>query len=252
MSFIRTSRYRGFATQTLRNVLVNSPSIFWVQQGAKDLGSQRIADEHQLLLVPARTRLQFANQPRQGEFLAHQICLLVPPKRLKQEALTPAVYTPPLLPLTPLLRQLCLLSLLPQSTAMQQHLLAMWHQQLVELGALTYLYSAVQASVCEQLQQWFLQAPQADHQLDSCAEKLAMSRATLMRRLLSEGTTFRQLLIDCRMNQALTFMQQGMSVTLVPQACGYESEARFRQRFVAHFGVTPLDYFQTLQPTRKV
>ena len=248
MSFIRISRYRGFATQLLRNVLVSSPSIFWVQQGTKELDSHNIADEHHLLLVPARTRLNFANQPRQGEFVAQQISLLAPAKRVTPELTVTTGFKPPLLKLTPLLRQLCLLSLQPQSSAMQQHLLAMWHQQLSELGALTYLYSAAQASVSEQLQHWFMQAPAADHQLELCAKNLAMSRATLIRRLAKEHTTFRQLLLDCRMNHALNLMQQGVSVTLLSHACGYDSEVRFRRRFVSHFGMTPLSYFHTLQP----
>lgn len=258
MSSIRTSCYRGFATQTLRNVLVSAPSVFWVQQGVKVLqtagdaasDTQQVADDHHLLLVPARTRLQFANQPRHGEFVAQQICLLAPVKPSVLASSDAATrFTPPLVAMTPSMRQLCLLSLQPHSDAMQRHLAAMWQQQLAEVGALRYLYSAAQASVSEQLQQLFSSQPAADHQIESHASALAMSRATLIRRLHAEGTSFRQLLRDCRMNHAIGLMQQGQPLALVPAACGYDSDVRFRQRFVAHFGVTPQDYLQTLSPS---
>ena len=259
MSSIRTSCYRGFATQTLRNVLVSAPSVFWVQQGVKVLHTARgepsdtraVADDQHLLLVPARTRLQFANQPRQGEFMAQQLMLLSPVKP-SLLALSDRVtgFVPPLLTMTAALRQLCLLSLEPHSAAMQQQIAALWQQQRAEVGALRYVFSAAQASVSEQLQQLFASNPAADHQIEPHAAMLGMSRATLIRRLHAEGTTFRQLLRDCRMNHALALLQQGQSLLLLPSACGYDSEARFRLRFVDHFGITPQAYVATLQPAK--
>lgn len=260
MSSLRISCYRGFATQTLRNVLVSAPSIFWVQKGVKVLttasrqhtGPTPVADAQHLLLVPARTRLRFANQPRHGEFIAYQIALLVPAKPALL-AVSPqmAAFEPPLLSMTATLRQLCALSIEPHSDAMQSHITAMWQQQLAECGALTYLYCTAQASITEQLQQLFLQNPAADHQIKTHAASLAMSRATLIRRLQAEGSSFRQLLLDCRMNHALALLQRGVPQALLAGACGYDSDIRFRRRFVEHFGMTPQAYQATLQPLRR-
>lgn len=250
MSFLRVHTYKGYATQSLRNVAVTSPSMFWIQRGEKRLASGIVVDEQQLLLVPARSRLTFANLPRQGEFVAQQLSLLAPVKPGLLAASAEHEFAPPLLTVDASLRHLLEFSMAPHSEAVQQSLLALWQQSLAERGALQYLYSAATASVSEQLLQWFQANPAAEHSLVVYAQRLAMGRATLIRKLHAEGCSFRQLLVDCRMNHALALMQQGHSTLMLAPACGYDSESRFRQRFVAHFGMTPQAYQQTLQPTR--
>lgn len=72
------------------------------------------------------------------------------------------------------------------------------------------------------------------------ARLLAMSPATLRRRLASEGQSFSGILRDVRLSQALTLLQAtDRSVEDIAQAVGYESPSRFAVRFRKRFGQSP-------------
>jgi AraC-like DNA-binding protein len=72
------------------------------------------------------------------------------------------------------------------------------------------------------------------------ARLLAMSQATLRRRLASEGQSFSEILRDVRLSQALTLLQAtDRSIQEIAQAVGYESPSRFAVRFRKRFGQSP-------------
>jgi AraC-like DNA-binding protein len=74
------------------------------------------------------------------------------------------------------------------------------------------------------------------------AAALAMSEATLRRRLAEEATSFTALLTDLRMCQALALLQgTDLPVGEVAAAVGYGSPSRFAVRFRARFGLSPRD-----------
>nr|WP_255528512.1 helix-turn-helix transcriptional regulator [Ramlibacter pallidus] len=72
------------------------------------------------------------------------------------------------------------------------------------------------------------------------AERLAMSEATLRRRLGVEGTTFGQVLADARMAQAMTLLQStDRAVSHIAWDVGYASASRFSVRLRDRFGFAP-------------
>lgn len=72
------------------------------------------------------------------------------------------------------------------------------------------------------------------------ADRLALSEATLRRRLASEGTTVGDLLVDLRMSQALLLLQStDQAVNRIALDVGYESPSRFANRFRERFGFPP-------------
>jgi AraC-like DNA-binding protein len=74
---------------------------------------------------------------------------------------------------------------------------------------------------------------------DLCA-RLAVSEATLRRRLAAEGWSFQSLLIDVRMSIAMQLLQSTtLSVLRVAEAVGYQSQSRFAVRFRSRFGFAP-------------
>jgi len=80
--------------------------------------------------------------------------------------------------------------------------------------------------------------------LDWTAERmggeLAMSQATLRRRLAAEGATFTDLVVDARMSSALTLLQAtAQPVADIALSVGYESASRFAIRFRQRFGFAP-------------
>jgi AraC-like DNA-binding protein len=79
-----------------------------------------------------------------------------------------------------------------------------------------------------------------DWTADRMAGELAMSSATLRRRLAAEGTTFADLVVDARMSSALTLLQAtSQSVGGIALLVGYDSASRFAIRFRQRFGFAP-------------
>ena len=71
-------------------------------------------------------------------------------------------------------------------------------------------------------------------------EALAMSEATLRRRLASEGTSLSALLSDVRMSAALVLLQATeRPVAEIALDVGYQSPSRFAARFRERFGYPP-------------
>lgn len=72
------------------------------------------------------------------------------------------------------------------------------------------------------------------------ASELALSEASLRRRLAAEGTSLTQLLVDARMTTALTLLQATTRpVSDIAFSVGYESPSRFAVRFRQRFGFAP-------------
>jgi AraC-like DNA-binding protein len=79
------------------------------------------------------------------------------------------------------------------------------------------------------------------------AHRLAMSEATLRRRLAAESATFCGLLTEIRLAHALALVMTGhQSMLEVALAAGYQSPSRFAAAFRRRFGLTP----STLRATR--
>lgn len=74
----------------------------------------------------------------------------------------------------------------------------------------------------------------------AAAKHLALSEATLRRRLAAEGTGFGDLLTDVRMSSAMVLLQStDHAVNRIALAVGYESASRFAIRFRERFGFPP-------------
>ena len=72
------------------------------------------------------------------------------------------------------------------------------------------------------------------------ARTLAMSEATLRRKLAAEGQGWADLLADQRMCRALGLLQTTrLSVGVIAAEVGYTSASRFAVRFRARFGISP-------------
>ncbi len=82
--------------------------------------------------------------------------------------------------------------------------------------------------------------PAAGWKADQAAATLALSPATLRRRLAGEGVSFSEVLGDVRMIHALTLLQAtSFPIARVAEECGYASPSRFAARFRARFGCAP-------------
>lgn len=71
------------------------------------------------------------------------------------------------------------------------------------------------------------------------AERLGISVATLRRRLAEEGTTFRALVAQNRLERATHLLERGASVTHVAEELGYSDVRAFNRAFKKWQGLTP-------------
>jgi AraC-like DNA-binding protein len=75
------------------------------------------------------------------------------------------------------------------------------------------------------------------------ARKLAVSEATLRRKLAKAGTTLTDVAIDVRMTSALAMLQTSEeNITSIALAVGYDSPSRFALRFRDRFGLSPSEF----------
>lgn len=79
-------------------------------------------------------------------------------------------------------------------------------------------------------------------QQDIVAHRLSLSVATLRRRLESEGTTFRQLVNDHRLSEAVTLLEKGYSVARVSEMLDYSDIRAFNRAFKRWKGETPAKF----------
>ncbi len=79
--------------------------------------------------------------------------------------------------------------------------------------------------------------------IDEAGAALAMSSRTLRRRLAQEGVTYKQLVLDFRMEIATGCLtNQSLSITDVAYTCGYNEYTSFYRAFSRYFGITPKQY----------
>ncbi|OLP47568.1 hypothetical protein BJF91_03960 [Allorhizobium taibaishanense] len=84
------------------------------------------------------------------------------------------------------------------------------------------------------------QDPSSDWSSDALAARLAISPATLRRKLAAQATNLTDILADVRMTAALGLLQStDMPINRIALDVGYESASKFAARFRNRFGLSP-------------
>jgi len=100
--------------------------------------------------------------------------------------------------------------------------------------------SAEVTSVQQRVRELLSASPHNPWTAAQVGHALAMSEATLRRRLMAEGARLSELLVDVRMSLALTLLQATrLPVAQIAMTSGYESPSRFAVRFRQRFGFAP-------------
>lgn len=248
--------FRAEQSQKLRNVRMHSPSIIQIISGSKRLfwkDSAVDVSHSTLLLSDASASLSFENLPQKGRFLSRVFSFhcLPPESMLELSRNNGQGEETPLLSATSGLQDILNALFSFDQYSMSNETRTFWvmglYQQLAELGALHQLFSDVNTLFSQKLSRYLSLSPSEEHALETVAIHFAMSRATLIRKLKQEGTQYREVLAEVRLNHALSLIQSGTrNIALLAQSCGYQSEGRFSQRFKGKFGLTPKDYIKTV------
>ncbi|MGR6873489.1 helix-turn-helix transcriptional regulator [Pseudomonas sp. HK3] len=253
-AIVQTGQFHSVLKQPLHNVLVYAPTIIWVKKGYKQLLWRDNAlefDQKDWLVVPANQYLTFTNMTRHDIFYSQVLTLLEPPPEqwLQDETPLPRSAEPRIKTTEALIYCFNMLTEMADknlSIETQKQLLLGFYQALRETNQLTLLFPNAVSHLSEKIARYLSNSPGEDHKLDIVAAHFSMSRATLIRKLASEGSSFRQILTEIRMGYALSLLQESKSQLDVSLACGYQSQSRFSSRFTQQFGLTPRQYANTL------
>ncbi len=111
---------------------------------------------------------------------------------------------------------------------------------LARAGHDAYL-TAGDSSVAARVRTLIAAAPSRDWKAPHIEQALCMSSATLRRRLQEEGTSFRALLLEARLQHGLMLLQTASRrpVKAIALACGYRSVSSFSRAFAERYGVEP-------------
>jgi AraC-like DNA-binding protein len=81
--------------------------------------------------------------------------------------------------------------------------------------------------------------------IEQAAAHLALGERTLRRRLSDEGTTYKQVVLDFRMELAASYLRNGsMTVQEAAYVTGYSDPSNFHRTFSKYHGETPSQYRQ--------
>lgn len=257
MSTLPLYIFRSLQRQRLARVPVLSTLLVAVEHGEKQLltrhGSWRCPPGN-WLVIPGGQEVDIVNQPGSHGYRAWT---LVQPQHWLQRLLAhygSQLPTPPWQDASPVfqphpdaataLQQLQ--ALLPQAEAgtlgeaRAEHA---WQGLMLALAAAgqgAALFRQPRQDVGAQIQSLLAFDSARDWQAADIARHLAMSPATLRRRLAAEHTSFSTLLGEVRMERAPGLVNSGSQpLSEVAAACGYLSPSRFSAAFRQRFGVSP-------------
>ena len=225
-----------------RAICAEKCAIVLVRQGrkaAQTKDAETVIRAGYLGVLPARVPLIIENQPSQGSYIASALLfdetalqeLAVPPgdphATSRDDRLTTAFERAA----TALDDPLC-----PER--LREHAVREVLLWLAEVGI--GFGSPVPLGFKDQLRAHVSAEPDHPWRAAEAARAMAVSEATLRRRLSSDGTTFGNVLADVRMTLALGLLQTtSLPINRIALDVGYACPSRFAQRFRARFGITP-------------
>jgi AraC-like DNA-binding protein len=244
------SVYSSVREQRLVNVQIIKPLLICVLDGRKKLGSEGEIDcpAGSFIILSNRPGIEMRNIPSGSEYFALLIefeykdfdCL--PPRQGRTEPFIQGA-------ISPAFRQ-TLLQFVEWSAFAPQ---AMWPVRRRELLQFLYHSGYVQLSAVNE-------PPSLSHKVhgiicadlandvnaDVLASRLAVSEATLRRKLAAEGTSIQAIKDKARLSLGLHLVQTTFDpIGRVAERCGFQSQSRFTDKFKQFFGVTPTELRKT-------
>ena len=83
--------------------------------------------------------------------------------------------------------------------------------------------------------------------MKTIADELHIDPRTLRRRLVEEGTSFRELLVEVRRDRAEQMLATNVSIETMARRLGYAETASFTHAFTRWSGLSPSQFRRRLQ-----
>jgi AraC-like DNA-binding protein len=224
-------------------------SIFQVRAGSKRLGDGQRQDEiiaGGFAAVAPGQLLHVENLPPDGGTY-RAVCLCLPQAMLEHASPVPGdAATPPWAPLpaTRALEQAFAHAEQGVTEQLPDNLLRHRVAELVAAVAMAGFQPPLERPrrLGERIRLLLSAQPAHEWRAEDVASRLALSEATLRRRLAEETTGFRDILEEVRLVHGLALVQgTDKPLKQVAVECGYASPSRFTARFRERFGTLPSD-----------
>lgn len=251
--------FHSYQTQRLSRTPILSPLLIVVTEGCKRirLGERElIAHAGDWLVLPGQQRVEMLNQPdpdsghyhawalgeldgwrqRLHELFAPQLARLALPARAE-------VFQPTQQARAAFAKVLALLPSAELGSLQAAQAEHAWQGLMLSLAAAGQggaLLAQNHLCTAERVLRLLRSDLSHDWQAEDIAARLAMSGATLRRKLAGEKLSFRRLLQDARMERALGLISSSpQALGEIAAACGYQSPSRFAAAFQRQFGCSP-------------
>lgn len=259
--------FHSYQSQRLSRTPILSPLLIVVTEGCKHIRlgeGELMACAGEWLVLPGHRRVEMLNQPdphsghyhawalgeldgwrqRLRELFAPQLARLTLSAKADAEVFQPTEQARAALG-----NVLALLPSAEQGSLQAAQAEHAWQGLMLTLAAAGQggaLFAQNHRRTAERVLQLLRSDLSHDWQAEDVAARLAMSGATLRRKLAIEKLSFRRLLQDARMEQALSLISNSpQALGEVAAACGYQSPSRFAAAFQRQFGCSPSTLRQT-------
>ena len=246
------SVYSSFKEQCILNAPISKPLLICILVGVKELGGKGeiVCPMQSFVFLPNTATIDMRNVPG-DEYLA----LLIEFEHSDFDQFRTRGRKEPRLVQGAIDRDLArtLTQFVEWSSYARPEL---WHFRRQELLGAIYLAGyedvgciAGRDSLSHQIHRIVSGSVSDDWTVERIASKLAVSQATLRRRIKAEETSIKAVVERARLGHALHLVQTTMEpVGRIAERCGYLSQSRFTDKFKRLFGVTPSELRRTRLP----
>jgi AraC-like DNA-binding protein len=139
----------------------------------------------------------------------------------------------------------------PADEALTRHRMCEFLLLLARLGTAGNLLFQHQCRLRDRAKHLLSLDPSRDWRIVEVTARMALSESTLRRQLRIEGTSFRDLLEEVRLDRGVELvMATEMPIGQIAHECGYHSQSRFSERFRLRFSLSPTELRGTQRQTQ--
>lgn len=255
------ARVRQGAELKFAQITMNTPMLVWVQRGSKliqwvkgkNVLHSTVVNAGQVVAIAAGSVLDVTNRiPGQGVYEA--LCLSWDQSLIDADIAAQIMHS---------IRQrdTCLIDVMPVQEempflfkgALERAAWSIEHEAPLDVAKHTmqelliwlrlwggHFASSSPLRFSQKIRQLLMQDLSVHWLAQDIANRMAVSQATLRRRLAQEHTTFHEISVDTRMSHALFLLQcTQQPISQIALSVGYESASRFSARFKVRFGFSP-------------
>ena len=244
------SVYTSVESQRIANVPIIKPILVCVLDGCKKLGksAEINCQAGNFIFLSASQRLEIQNIPLKTEYLAliiefdyDDFKCLKPQQANTQKYFCGEIDSSLKTTLQQFVDWSAFAPVEMWSVRRQEILQLLYHSGFEQVSTFVEtpvlkqkLYDLIRANVADDLSVQLL------------ASELAMSESTLRRKLQSEGTSFQEIKNNVKLGYGLHLVQTSFyPIGHIAEACGYQSQSRFTDKFKQLFGLTPTELRKT-------